>query len=89
MNSQTYVKKLTIPSIKNQREYGLTISKGVGLSKEIVWAKVRRRLICLVTQDETNARNVLLTKLILATGVHLQAHLQVVVGVDKRVMDRN
>lgn len=67
----------------------LTIGKAVLLANEIVRTEDRGWLIRLVAEYEPDVRDVLLTKLGLAAGEHLQRELQVVDRVDGRIVERN
>lgn len=66
----------------------LTIGKWVRLSNEKIRA-ITSWFIRLVTQHEPDVRNVLFAEPGLATWKQLHAHLQVVVRIEKRIMDRH
>lgn len=67
----------------------LTVGETVPLPNEIVWTESWRRFICLIAQHKPNVRDILLIKLSLATWEHFQAYLQVVVHIEKGIMERD
>lgn len=67
----------------------LTILKKILLCDKKVWTENRRWFVGLISQNEPNVRNVLLSKLNLAAGKHLQAHLQVVAYINKWILKSN